>query len=261
MRRASAELNFRAATAVVEASASIFGGMQYDGSFTTQYYDDLAAEFCDMSVSGIDIVSYGLEAAATIRIGRWWHVDASLTAMECRYSSDPTVVVRADRDNRIIDAGSAASMGGCIAGNTPRLSGSLGVGYRSFNGWTAELWAAWAGARRAEASYLRRTERVAFEGASSPEAFDAIVTQQHLPDAFTVDLTVAKQWRLGRGSRIRTSLTLHNLTGERGNIYSAYESERRRRTTRGIQSDYPPLPSRLLYARPRTVFLSAVYTF
>ena len=261
LRRLGAEITARAVTESVQMQAALFAESQRDGINTMQYYDDLAGEFCDMSASGIDILAYGIEAAATIRPARRWHIDAAVTAMQCRYTSDPTVRVWTDRANVVIDAGSASHMGDCTPGGVPRLAAALAVGYRSFSGWSATISGAWAGARSAEPSLLRRTERVAYQGASSPEAFDAIVLQERLPDAFNVDLHISKRWFVGRTSRITAAVAVHNLLGERGNISSAYESHRVRRVSRGIQSDYIPLPTRYLYAYPRTVMLTATYTF
>ena len=102
---------------------------------------------------------------------------------------------------------------------------------------------------------------MAYQGSSSPETFEAITRQEPLPDAVNIDLRVVKRWFTGRNSRITASLTVSNLLGERGNVWSAYESPRVRRISRGIQTDYTPLPTRILYASPRSVLLAATYTF
>lgn len=260
-RRSGAELGFRMAGRRVQLQAALFAQSQRDGMATQRYYDDLAGEFCDMTADGIDIAAYGAEAAATVRIARCWYAEAVATAMQCRYTSNPTVMVWTDRSNEVVDAGSPAHMGDCIPGGVPRLAAAATVGYRSANGWQAALSAAWVGARRVEAAMVRRTERVAYQGASSPEAFEAITAQESLPDAFDVGLRVSKRWYAGRSSRITLSLTVDNLTGERGNVWSAYESPRVRRISRGVQVDYTPLPTRRLYALPRSATVALRYDF
>ena len=261
VKRLGAEIHTRTATSSAAIQASLFAESVRGGVSTMQYYDDLAGEYCDMAVTGIDILTYGIEAAAAIRLSRRWTVDASLTAMQCKYSADPTVRVWTDRANTTVDAGSASHMGGCTVGGVPRLTATLGAAYRSANGWSVALAAAWAAARRPVPSFLRRTERVAYQGASSPESFAAIVGQETLPDALSVDLHLSKRWFVGRSSRITAAVTVCNLLGERGNVYSAYESQRMRRISRGIQSDYIPLPTRCLYAYPRSIVLTAAYSF
>ena len=261
LRRFGAEIKARTAFDAMTVQASLFAESQRGGIRSMQYYDDLAGEFCDMSVSGIDILTYGIEAAATFTISQRWYADAAVAAMQCKYSSDPTVRVWTDSANSVVDAGSASHMGGCVPGGVPRLTAVLKAGYRSRNGWSIALAAAWAAARRAEPSFVRRTERVAYQAASSPEAFGAIVAQETLPDALNVDLNLSKRWLTGRSSRITAALTICNLLGERGNIHSAYESQRVRHVARGIQSDFVPLPTRYLYTYPRSVVLTASYSF
>ena len=261
VRRYGAELTAAASTRGLRMQATLFAESQRDGSLAMQYYDDLAGAFCDMTAEGIGILAYGIEAAAAIRIAQGWHIDASVTAMQCRYASDPTIRIFTDSTNAAVDPGSPSHAGGCTPGGVPRLAASVAAGYFSPRRWSFEVAAAWAGARRVEPSLLRRTERVAYQGASSPEAFAAIVTHESLADAFNVDFTVAKRWLTGRNSRITASLAVRNLLGTRDIIRSGYESHRVRRIARGIQSDYAPLPTRYLYGLPRTVTLAATYSF
>lgn len=260
-RRTSAEISARTALRRLRMQASVFVTAQHGGAFAMQYYDDLAGSYCDMSVSGIDILTFGIEAAATAHITSRWHVQAAITALQCRYTSNPLVRIWTDSDNTVVDPGSASHMGDCIPGGTPRLAAVLAVTYRSANGWSATLAAEWAGARAVDPSPLRRTERVAYQAAGSPESFAQITRQESLPDAVSVDLRIAKRWFIGRNSRITAALSVQNLTGERNNIHSAYESHRVRRIARGIQTDYIPLPTRYLYSYPRSILLSATYSF
>ena len=261
IRTMAADVGFRANTPALQLQASIFAESQRGSSSAEQYYDDLAGEFCDMTVSGIDLLAYGLEAAASIRISRRWYAQLTATLMQCRYTSDPVVHIVTDRTNRTVDAGSAAHLGGCTPGGIPRLAATAAAGYRSANGWQMSLSAAWVGSRGAEPSMVRRTERVAYQGASSPESMRAITEQERSAAALNVDLRLSKRWFTGRTSHITASLAVSNLLGERDNVWSTYESPRLRRTTQGIQSNYVPLPTRLLYAYPRTIVLSATYTF
>lgn len=261
IKRHEAEITGRAATSAVRMQVSVFASAERGGVFTTQYYDDLAGTFCDMAVSGIDITTIGAEAAAEIRLARRWQLSASVTATQCRYASDPTVRIFADNDNSVIDPGSASHMGSCTPGGVPQLAASAAVGYHSPRGWSLGISAAWAGGRRVDPSMLRRTERVAYQGSSSPENFRAIISQERLPDAFNAEITLAKRWYMTDGRRITVSLAVSNLTGERNNIYSGSESHRVRRVSHGIGTEYVPLPTRYLYAMPRTLLLAATYSF
>ena len=261
VRRYGAELAAALTGGGVRLQAALFAESQRDGVQTVQYYDDLAGAFCDMTASGIDILTFGLEAAASIRLAPGWSLDVSATALQCKYSSDPIIRIFTDSTNATVDPGSPSHAGDCTPGGVPRLAASAAVRYFSRRGWSVDMAAAWAGARRVEPSLLRRTERVAYQGASSPESFAAIVAQESLADAFNADFTVAKRWQTGTGSRITASLSVRNLLGRRDIIRSGYESHRVRRISRGIQSDCEPLPTRYLYAWPRTAVVAATYSF
>ena len=257
----AAEVTGRISSAAVRAQLSLFARAERGGINTARYYDDLAEAFCDVVVSGIDILTYGAEAAASVRLARRWRADLTVAAMECRYASDPTVEVLTDAENRVVDAGSKSHMGGCTPDGVPGLTASAAVIYRSQRGWGVDVAAAWVGARKVAPSFVRRTERVAYQGASSPESFDRIVRQETLGDAFDTSVTISKRWYMRGTARLTAMVSVNNLLGTRDNVYSGYESNRVRRIAQGIQSDYVPLPTRYLYAYPRTILLSVSYSF
>jgi len=260
-KRFGCELSYRCYGRTVQLQAALFASLSRDGIMSLRYYDDLSAQFCDMAVSGIGRLSYGAEAAATVRLSRRWRLQTVLSAARYRYASDPEVRVVTDAAGETVDSGSASHMGGCVPGGAPQLAAAVSVDYFSARGWGVDISLSWAGSRYVDPSFLRRTERVARQAASSPEQFAAIVGQERLKDAADVGFMVSKRWYVGRGSRVTAMLSVRNLLDTRDIVESAYESQRVRRVSAGVASYYVPLPTRYLYAYPRTCYLSVSYTF
>ena len=245
----------------VKMEVSLFATVSRDGIRTLRYYDDLSYTFCDMFASRIDMLTVGAEAAAEVKVSRRWRISLAAAAMRCKYAGDPVIDIIADANNSTVASSSRSHMGGCTPGGVPQLSAAAGVDYYSPRGWSFTLSAGWLGARYAEPSLLRRTERMAYQGSSSPESFAAIVNQERLDDALNVDFAVAKRWYTGDTSRLTVMLSVRNLLGTRDTVGSAYESQRIRRISSGIDSVYEPLPTRRLYAYPRTANLTVSYAF
>ena len=106
---------------------------------------------------------------------------------------------------------------------------------------------------------LRRTVRIARQGAASPEASEAFVRQERLPDAFTADASVFKSFYIGR-SRLVASLIVRNLPG-RSTVYNGYESLRVRHITAGDAVGWLPHATSYTYAYPRSFYLTVGYSF
>lgn len=66
------ELNYRRTGRYLSLQASLFAVAMFDGLKTRRYYDDLAATYCDLVVSGIGTLSAGAEAALEWRMSRRW---------------------------------------------------------------------------------------------------------------------------------------------------------------------------------------------
>lgn len=256
----AAELNWRSTGRTVEWQASAFLTASFDGMDTRRYFDDLAGLYCDLSVTGIGRMDCGLEAAASVRLSYRWRLSLAASAVSDRYVRNPRVTVISDTDNHAVDMQAESYMGGCHAGGVPRLTACAEIAYYGPKGWGARLSAGYAGIRYAEPAVVRRTVRIARQGAVSPEAFDAFTRQERLPDAFTSDASVFKSFSIGR-SRLTASLAVRNLPGTSSLIYSAYESMRVRRITSGDAVSWWPHPARCTYAYPRTFHLTVACHF
>lgn len=256
----AAELNYRSTGRSVEWQASAFVTATLDGMDTRRYFDDRAGLYCDLSVVGIGRLDCGAEAAASLRLSYRWRLSLAVSGGVYKHIRNPRVTVISDTDNHAVDTWAESYMGGCFAGGTPMLTGCAEVAYFGPKGWGARLSAGYAGIRYAEPMPVRRTVRIARQGGSVPEAFDAFMRQERLPDAFTADASVYKSFAIGR-SRLVASLLVRNLPGSRNTVYNGYESMRVRRITAGDAVSWWPHATRYTYAYPRTFYVTVSYSF
>lgn len=253
----AAELNYRFTSRKLSLQVAVFVTSTRDGAQMRRYYDDLSSTFCDMVVSGIGLLMYGLEAAAEVRLSYRWSVSAAISAGQYKYGVNPRVTVLSDVDNEPVLTDAESYMGGCRIGGTPQFTALAGVNYFGAKGWGARASAGYAAGRYVDPMPLRRTERMARQGGSSHELFDAFTAQERLGDAFTLDLALFKTFYFEE-SRLTASLSVRNLLGGRDVVYSGYESLRVRRLGEGL---YAPHDTRYTYSYPRSFYLTVSYRF
>ncbi len=241
-------------------------------------YDDTAEQYANVVTERINTLVFGSEIELRWRLNDHWRVSAAVSAMSYRYAANPIVTIYADRDNSIIADQIESFTDGYRVGNAPQIAAVGEVRYYN-RGWGVSLDVNYAGCRYIAPSFLRRTQRIAYQ-ASSPELFDEFVNQQRLNDAVTIDLSLSKTFWLSNydkrpyktsftqrfidrhpRSRVTIYFAVQNLLGNRNIVHSGYESSRLWRQSIAGTPTYRPQASRYLYAYPRTYYLSATFTF
>ena len=259
-RRYAAEINYSRTGETLTLRFSAYLLAMFDGVETRRYYDDMAGVFCDMAATRIGRMACGVEAAADIRVSYRWSLSLAASAGRYKFIRNPRITVISDVDNSVVDARAVSHLNGCTPGGAPQLTTCAELGYFGPKGWGFKTSAGYAGARYVEPSLLRRTERIARQGGTTREMFDAFTRQQRLGDAFTLDAALFKTFWFDR-SRLTASLILRNLLGDGDTVYSAYESQRVRRIRSGDTLCYAPHATRLTYAYPRSFYLTVSYRF
>lgn len=254
------EALYRLTGPVLVFEATGFMTASADGIETRRYYDDMAGVFCDMAVSGIGRMAYGLEAAAEIRVSPRWTLSLAASAGRYKYRCDPVLTILSDVDNAAVDMRAVSRMGGCEAGGAPQVTVCAEARYFGPKGWGFRVSAGYAGRRFVEPSPLRRTNRIAAQGSTTPETFAAFTQQERLGDAFTLDASLFKSFYFGE-KRLTAALMLRNLTGNADTVYGGYESMRVRRVTAGDATLWQPHSTRYTYAYPRSFYLTISYRF
>ena len=259
-RTYAAELGWRFTGPVLDLQTTVFAVLTLDGTETRRYYDDMASVYCDMAVTGIGRLSYGIEAAADIRLSYRWRLSLAASAGRYKYARDPVVTVLSDVDNSAVDLRAVSRMGGCETGGAPQLTATAELAWFGSRGWGCRASAGYAGRRYVEPMPLRRTDRIAGQGGITREAFEAFTRQERLADAFTLDASLFKSFYFDR-SRLTAALMLRNLLGDADTPYGGYELLRVRRIRPGDDTLYTPHATRCTYAWPRSFYLTISYRF
>ena len=254
------ELDFHYTNRTVDLRAAAFYYGKHDGIQTRRYYDDLSGCYSDLVATGIGTCGYGIEAATTVRLSYRWRLSLAATLGRYEYDRDPSLAIYADTDNTPVVLDAVSHMGGCRVGNAPQAELFGEVLYFGPHGWGFNVSTAYAGGRYVEPAFLRRTERVALQAASSPEALAQFVEQERLDDAVTLGASLFKTFYFAN-SRLTLSLMLRNLLNDRDMVYAAYESLRVRRSRSGDFYVYAPFETRRSYSYPRSFYLSISYRF
>lgn len=251
-RSVSADISYRYEAQRVRVEASMFLLYEADGSDVVRYYDDLAATYADVVMSGIATLRCGAEVGAEVTWSRMLSSNFRGEVGRYRYASNPVVTLYADSDNSIA-AHSVALVKGCSVGAPEvRLYGD--ICFQPASSWLARLSLQYWGARYVTPSLVRRSERV-LSRASSAEEVDMLCAQQRLRDAATLDLSLSKSFRFESGCYLRLQLDVRNILGATI-IRDGYEQNRVRQMTTYGQSHLQPFDNRLRYAYPRTFYLS-----
>lgn len=253
----NAELRYGYHSAKVDVIAIAFVAAHLNDIDAVRYYDDLAALYANATISNIDRLGYGIEAAATVRYTRRWSSTFSLSAGDYTYCSDANIKLYADNDNRLI-SNTRSDICGCRLA-VPRATLSAEVAYRSFNGWYANLGVSYYAPSVPMLSYTRRSERV-LSYALSVEERDALVAQQPTPHSVAVEARIAKSFRFRGGNSLWVQLSANNLLNSHI-VYSGYEQNRIRRISSSYRNIVRPFDDKLTYAYPCNFRLAVSYRF
>ena len=249
----ASEVEYKFTSSKADVIVTAYYHSMRNGRQTLRLYDDLSRRYCDVDISRLGTMAYGVEMATEVRFSESFRASLSAAAARYVYADNPLVTHYDDTDNSIVSALSESYMGDCFVGGAPQLSATAEITYLNYRGWIASLGVQVAAARYVEPSIVRRTERVAIQGSTSEEVYQRFVEQRRLGDAFTMDASLSRWFNIGR-QRLSLTLSVRNLLGSRDIVYGGYESSRIRNYMSGAQRIYLPQDDVLTYAYPRTYY-------
>lgn len=262
----------------ISLSATLFAIATTDELRVQHLYDDLSGEYADVVISGIDIVRYGVEVEAEYRFADHFRTTAAICAGRYTYTDNTRISIYSDASNILLVDNVESHTRYLTLGNAPQIAATAGLSYYN-RGWWAAINANYAGLRFAEPSIVMRTERI-LATATSPEQHSALLAQERLRDAFTVDVSLSKSLYLERfdkriyrtkaaprftdkypRARLIFRVSVRNLLGSRNMVYSAREASRLQRYKLADEYIYSRQAIRYLYAYPRTYEASVSFCF
>lgn len=255
----SAQVDWNIYLGPVEAEVSAYFLRSNNRSTIRSYWDDVASEYCQMIIGSMDRTAAGVELGARIDLLPRVQMLLLASASRYRYADDACYRLLRNNDAEAIVTDGVVMLNGFAADLSPERIASCRFSYSEPFGWQLSLSANYAARRYVEPNPTRRTARVAAL-ASSPEHLTAMMQQERLPDAFTLDLHVARAFTV-RQSSFYVSLSVNNLLDNRSIVYYGYEQMRLRRSGVKPAVNYMPMESKYTYSYPRNIYLSISYSF
>jgi hypothetical protein len=195
---------------------------------TSFYHDDLNT-FVNFSLTGIDQEHTGIEAAIEYSLTPSLSLQGAASIGQYIYTSRPSATITQDNDGTVLLSHITVYAQNFYVPSTPQSAYTGGLTYRSRKFWSLFLnvnyfqegWLDFNPLRRT----LAATDGVEFQ---SPE-WHAIIDQEKVDPAWTVDLSFYKSWLIQPGEK-RTFLSLNigvnNLLNNENYINGGYEQYR-----------------------------------
>lgn len=120
----------------------------WNGSEMNGYYDDNARTFVNQTLSGIDRVHRGIEAAAAVKLGKYFTLTGAVNAADYRYTSNAFAHTSAENGmafgtrndgSPILEFGDSIYMKGLHVANGPQLTASLKLSFFHSKMWFADI--------------------------------------------------------------------------------------------------------------------------
>lgn len=243
---------------VAEAAGYLIGTR--DAMRVERYYDDLYGTYCDLSLSGIAKLDWGVEAGVRVELTERLGLLAVLSVGNNLYRGEPAVTVYDDASGKLLLRDDRARLDGFVHSATPQTTAAVVLNYSTASQWGFTIEGMYAGRRYVTVNPLRRTDRFLYL-AASPEQRQACFRQERLPDAWVVNAGITKGFTFF-GVRVFASFSVDNLLDRRDILYGGYEPMRfDKYTTSDGGTAYRPFPARYTYAYPRTFLASLTVSF
>ncbi len=256
-RTASAQVLYRLTWPDLQLSACAYL-TSMNGPQVMHYYDDRAGEYCDLALRGVARRYCGVEVAGVYNFSPRLSVLPAVAFAPARYASNPATDLYTDADGVALYKGQRSFLKGCRTGLSPEMIASAGLRYTS-GGWRTTMTLSYMDCNYLVPDPTRRTSRMA-GAASSPEARRAMLSQEKLPAATTLNAFLSRTFYLHTGSLI-AGLSVSNLLGDRNIISYGYEQMRARPSGVGAGRTYTPYAPKYLYSYGRTWYASLNYYF
>ncbi|MCC8089058.1 MAG: hypothetical protein LIO79_07330 [Rikenellaceae bacterium] len=243
----SVELTYRYISPILAVEVTGYYTRHKNGNNIFNYYDDPLGQYVTLSVTNIDKVYSGVELTAeynpTPRLSLAMYAAVNIA----KYNSDAAVEISDYNSGVTLLRNGTSMLSGYRLGNGPQSVMSVEARYTFPQWWRLGVSLNYVGDNYVSVNPVRRMTRIT-DVAASQEILAELLEQEKLDDAFTVNVTLSKNFRLKNGSYIGLWGVANNILNRKDIRYTGYEQMRLYRTSNGSNNLYYPFPSRYLYA-------------
>lgn len=224
-----------------------------------RYYDDIYSTYCYLDMNGISKRSAGVEIGVKVEPFNNFEVKGVFAYNSYKYTSNPTVEIFAENGMTPLLNAANSYLAGYVSSASPQTMFALSLSYSTRNLWYFNISYSYAGRRYIDINPNYRTNLV-LDFATSPEMQMEFASQEKLPSAAMLDFFVSKRFIFGKGTLFLT-LSINNVLNDKDIVYNGYEQMRIRKKNNAYGTTYSPFASKYMYYYPRTIYITATYSF
>jgi hypothetical protein len=218
------------------------------------YFDDVYKTNVNYFMTNLNQLNQGLELGLEGIVTKRISIIGALGYGSYIYTNRPTATISADNTAALLASDRTIYFKNYHVGGTPEVAGSIGVRYTGKKNWYAGVYYNYFANNYVTANPDRRTaEAVAKYIATDPQV-NQILTQEKLPNAYTIDFMGGKSFRFSNKYGLNFTLMINNLTN---NIFKSSGEEQLRHDVNIITK----FPNKYTYSLGLTYMMSVAFTF
>ncbi len=233
-----------------------------DAAELTGFYDDSYNTFVNSSVSGLDKMYQGVEAAARFEITSSWSVTAMGTFADYRYTSNGDGVI--SPENGSFDNIEEKIMtDGLYINNGPQVAVALQLNYFHPSMWFADITGTYYDKNYLDFAPNHYSESALALYKEDPEIIKALATQEELPNGFMVNASVGKLIYLKNSKQsININLSMNNILNNTKMATGGFQQGRLPLSDGSIDTNnLNKFPNKYYYAQGFNFFVNLGFKF
>ena len=225
----SADLNYYYRGERFKFRSSAFYTRITDLTDVISYYDDSYNNFVNYVLTGIGQEYTGVEIGAEYQLNDAFKIKGAGTVASYTYTDNPLATVTVDNSADVLRENEVVYYTGRDIGGSPQLAGALSLEYYKHY-WRFSITGNYLGNRSVTLNPARYTQRAIYVNpdVSNPilrDNYEAILHQEKLADAFTVDISAGKSWRI-KGHYLSFNLNVSNILNNEDIVTTGYQQYR-----------------------------------
>lgn len=225
-----------------------------DQSEVTSFYHDSLQTFVNFALTKVKKVHQGIEFGAEAKVNSHLSFTAAAGIGNYRYTNHPLAVISVDNGSQEDSYDTVYCKNFYVSG-TPQTALSLGLKY-NINYWFFDVNANYFDQMYLDFNPLRRTKDAIYMISGDDPLLDEITKQEKLPDAFTLDASIGKSWKI-KNYYLNLNFSVTNILDNQDLITGGYEQSRYDYKEHQVDK----FPSKYYYAYGRTFFLNLGFRF
>ncbi|HEX7413401.1 MAG TPA: hypothetical protein VF411_05090, partial [Bacteroidia bacterium] len=219
------------------------------------YFDDVYKTMVNYFMTNLNQLNQGLELGLEGIVSKRVSIIGALAYGSYIYTNRPTATISANNTAALLATDRTIYFQNYHVGGVPEVASSLGVRYTGKKSWYAGVYFNYFANNYVTANPDRRTAEALAKYISTDPQVNQILTQEKLPNAYTIDFMGGKSFRFSNNKYgINFTLMVNNLTN---NMFKTFGEEQLRHDDNNIIK----FPNKYAYSFGLTYMTSVAFVF